>query len=354
MATRRTRKPRKPAAAPARPINLALQGGGAHGAFTWGVLDRLLVDGRGAIDGICGTSAGAMNAVLVAHGLMHGGHDGARATLADFWQRVSRMGALLNPAALLPGADPVGNSGSQPGAAVQQWALESFTRMFSPYQFNPLNLNPLRDLLAQCVDFEALHHCGEVKLFLCATNVRSGKVRIFDNAHMSVDAVMASACLPHLFQAVEIDGEHYWDGGYMGNPVLFPLFYHTDTRDVVVVMVNQIRRENLPTTPAEIADRVNEISFNSSLMREMRAVEFVTSLIDGGAVKGKALKRMRLHAISAHEQMTGFSVASKLNADWEFLIQLRDIGRATAEAWLTANHARLGVDSTIDIKAEYL
>ena len=264
------------AASDVRPINLALQGGGSHGAFTWGVLDRLLEDGSVSLDGICGTSAGAMNAVLVAHGLMQDGRDGARASLANFWLRVGELGAMLNPLAALTGSNPLVNAGTNPLLATQQWMMESFTRTFSPCQFNPLNMNPLRDLLAACVDFQALQHCEEVKLFLCATNVRSGKARIFNNAAMSIDAVMASACLPHLFQAVEIDGEHYWDGGYMGNPVLYPLFYETATRDVVVVMVNQMWRDEVPTTSAEIEDRVSEISFNSSLMREMRAVEFVS------------------------------------------------------------------------------
>lgn len=361
MATRGKRAPRRArtsgSADSSRSINLALQGGGSHGAFTWGVLDGLLEDGRVGFDGICGTSAGAMNAVLVAHGLMHGGRDGARATLADFWQRVSRLGALLNPAAAMAGADPVGNPRSHPLLAAQQWAMESFTRTVSPYQFNPLNLNPLRDLLAECVDFDALHHCDKVKLFLCATNVRSGKVRIFDNTSMSVDAVMASACLPHLFQAVEIGGEHYWDGGYMGNPVLYPLFYETATRDVVVVMVNQIRREDVPKTPAEIADRVNEISFNSSLMREMRAVEFVSRQLTEGWLKPAYARRMRhvlVHLIRADAFMGTLSAATKISTDARFLTGLRDLGRASAARWLADHHADLGKRSSIDLRHEFL
>ncbi|HOX70664.1 MAG TPA: patatin-like phospholipase family protein [Dokdonella sp.] len=340
-----------------RSINLALQGGGSHGAFTWGVLDRLLEDGRVTFDGICGTSAGAMNAVLVAHGLMHGGSEGARASLANFWGRVGQMGAMLNPGAALLAGNPIANSGSDPILATQQWAIESFTRTFSPYQFNPLNVNPLRDLLAGCVDFDALHHCDHVKLFLCATNVRSGKVRIFDNAAMSVDAVMASACLPHLFHAVEIDGEHYWDGGYMGNPVLYPLFYQTATRDVVVVMVNQMWRDEVPTTSAGIEDRLNEISFNSSLMREMRAVEFVSRQLTEGWLKPEYAKRMRhilVHLIRADAFMGTLSAASKISTDTHFLASLRDLGRASAEQWLNAHHADLGRRSTVDLRREFL
>jgi NTE family protein len=340
-----------------KPINLALQGGGSHGAFTWGVLDRLLEDGRIAIDGICGTSAGAMNAVLVAHGLMHGGRDGARATLADFWGRVSRMGAMLNPLASLASTDPFSGTGQHPLLAAQQWTMEAFVRTFSPYHFNPLNRNPLRELLLSCVDFQALHHCGEVKLFLCATNVRSGKVRIFDNASMSVEAVLASACLPHLFQAVEIEGEHYWDGGYMGNPVLYPLFYQTQTRDVVVVMVNQIHRDTVPTTPAEIADRVSEISFNSSLMREMRAVEFVTRQLEEGWLRPEYAQRMRhmlIHLIRADATMGALAASTKTRTDARFLTSLRDLGRDCAAQWLEAHHADLGQRSTIDLRREFL
>lgn len=340
-----------------RSINLALQGGGSHGAFTWGVLDGLLEDGRVSFDGICGTSAGAMNAVLVAHGLMRGGHEGARASLANFWERVGKLGAMLNPIAAMAGANPLANAVAAPLLATQQWAAESFTRTFSPYQFNPLNVNPLRDLLASCVDFEALRHCDDVKLFLCATNVRSGKVRIFNNESMSVEAVMASACLPHLFQAVEIDGEHYWDGGYTGNPALYPLFYETSTRDVVVVMVNQMWREEVPTTPAEIEDRVNEISFNSSLMREMRAVEFVTRQLSEGWLKPEYAKRMRhilVHLIRADAYMGTLSAETKISTDMKFLESLRDLGRASAAQWLDEHHAAIGVHATVDLRSEFL
>jgi NTE family protein len=340
-----------------RSINLALQGGGSHGAFTWGVLDRLLEDGRVEFDGICGTSAGAMNAVLVAYGLMRGGAEGARATLANFWEQIGRLGAALNPLAAMAGANPLSGSGTNPLLATQQWAMESFTRTFSPYQFNPHNLNPLRDLLARCVDFEALPHCRQVKLFLCATNVRSGKVRIFDNAAMSVDAVMASACLPHLFQAVEIDGEHYWDGGYMGNPALYPLFYQTMTRDVVVVMVNQMQRDDVPMTSAAIEDRVNEISFNSSLMREMRAVEFVSRQLTEGWLKPEYARRMRnvlVHLIRADAFMATLSADTKISTDLQFLSGLRDLGRASASQWLHDNHAALGKRSTVDLRSEFL
>ncbi len=344
-----------PATAPdaeVKQLNLALQGGGAHGAFTWGVLDRLLEEQKIGLEGISATSAGAMNAVVAAYGFAEGGRDGARRALANFWRRVSHA-AQNSPLQPTPFDKWIGNTGLEFSPAYI--AFDLISRLMSPYQFNPTNYNPLRRVLGDVVDFERLRsQCCPIKLFLSATNVRTGRIKLFANDEITVDAVMASACLPFMFQAVEIDGEAYWDGGYMGNPAIFPLIYNCDSADVVIVHINPIQRQELPKSAGEILNRINEISFNSSLMREMRAIDFVTSLIDSDAIKGMALKRMRLHAISAHEQMTGFSVASKLNADWDFLIQLRDIGRATAETWLTTNHARLGVESTIDIKTEYL
>jgi NTE family protein len=330
-----------------RAINLALQGGGAHGAFTWGVLDRLLEDPGIDFDGVCGTSAGAMNAVLLAHGLETGGREGARAALEGFWRRVGAFGA---PAAAAMARAPA-------FAAFSHWFLESFSRSFSPYQFNPLDANPLRDLLARSVDFDAVRRCAAVKLFVCATNVRSGKVRIFDNAELSLDAVMASACLPHLFRAVAIDGEHYWDGGYMGNPALWPLFYRTAVRDVLIVMVNPIARADVPRTPVEIADRVNEITFNSSLLRELRAVEFVTRLVTDGALTAAARRRLRhvlVHVVRADEALGGLGATSKVFADWPFLQRLRDLGRGAAHEWLAAHRGDIGVRGSVDLRREFV
>ena len=229
------------------------------------------------------------------------------------------------------------------------------TRLLSPYQFNPFNYNPLRQVLTETVDFEALRsgHCP-VELFLSATNVRTGKIKIFRNDEIGPEAVLASACLPLLFQAVEIDGEHYWDGGYMGNPAIFPLIYGCNSRDVVIVHINPLERARLPTTASEIMNRINEISFNSSLMREMRAIAFVTQLIDDGKIIGNSMKRMLIHGIEADEYMRELSVTSKLNADWEFLCHLRDVGRTAAGTWLAANFDALGTESTIDIRERYL
>ncbi|HXV23908.1 MAG TPA: patatin-like phospholipase family protein [Alphaproteobacteria bacterium] len=333
-------------------INLALQGGGAHGAFTWGVLDRLLEEERIDFEGISATSAGAMNACVLAYGMTLGGREGAKSALANFWRRISHAASF---------------SPLQPGPIEKLMGLRSLefspnflffdllTRLLSPYQFNPMNLNPLRQVLLQTVDFESLRHARcKIKLFLSATNVRTGKIKVFDNDEIGPDAVLASGCLPFLFQAVEIDGEAYWDGGYMGNPAIFPLIYGCDSRDVVVVHVNPIVRQDLPRSATEILNRINEISFNSSLMREMRAISFVTHLIDENEAEAEKLKRMLVHSIANEKEMSELSVASKLNADWEFLTHLRDVGRAAAEEWLAANFDRLGKETTIDLHQVYL
>jgi NTE family protein len=332
-------------------INLALQGGGAHGAFAWGVLDRLLEDPRVRFEAISATSAGAMNAVVTAYGLTIGGREGARRALADFWRRVSHS-AMTSPLQPSPIDRLMHNHALDMSPAFVMFDL--MTRLLSPYQFNPLNHNPLRHVLEQVVDFERLRQCTEVKIFLSATNVRTGKVKVFETSRLSADAVMASCCLPFLFQAVEIDGEHYWDGGYMGNPAIFPLIYGSESRDVVVVHINPLTRERLPRNAFEIMNRVNEISFNSSLMREMRAIAFVTKLIEDGRVCDGSLKHLLLHSIEASDVMTELGVSSKLNADWEFLTHLRDIGRERADRFLAENHARLNRESSIDLRSTYL
>jgi len=348
-------RPRKAAklnpAASTKAINLALQGGGAHGAFTWGVLDRLLEDERIVLEGVSATSAGAMNAAVTAYGLAEGGRQGARQALANFWRRVSHAGdfSLLQPTFL---DRLMGNRGLENSPAYI--LFDMMTRLLSPYQFNPMNYNPLREVLTQVVDFEALRQSRPVKLYLSATNVRTGKVKVFSNNEITVDAVLASGCLPFLFQAVEIDGEAYWDGGYMGNPAIYPLIYNCDSRDVVLVHINPMMRSELPRTATEILNRINEISFNSSLMREMRAIHFVTDLIDGDKLKDGALKKMNIHSVSAEEAMSKLSVASKLNADWGFLCELRDVGRETAATWLERNFENLGRASTVNIHATYL
>ncbi|MBI3433594.1 MAG: patatin-like phospholipase family protein [Proteobacteria bacterium] len=258
-------------------LNLALQGGGAHGAFTWGVLDHLLDDERLEIDGISGTSAGAINAVMLADGLARGGVDGAKRCLADFWRAASLDGNL--PDVQRAVVERLFTIVPFEGSPMQAW-FETLSRFFSPYDINPLNINPLRDLIERFVDFDALRAANTHPLFVSATNVRTGRLRIFQRAKITVDVVMASACLPFLFRAVEIDGIPHWDGGFMGNPAIFPFFRATDTEDVMIVQINPLERNATPTSSAEIMNRVNEITFNSSLLAEYRAIEFVTRLID--------------------------------------------------------------------------
>jgi len=331
--------------------SLALQGGGAHGAFTWGVLERLLAEDRLQIDGVSATSAGAMNAVVLAQGLTAGGREGAAQALADFWQRLAK---LAESSALQPSwyDRMIGNNELvfSPGYIF----LDVLSRIFSPYQFNPFNYNPLKSILEEVVDFARLRRESAVKLFLCATNVRTGKVRVFTNGEVRVEHVLASACLPFLNQAVEIDGEFFWDGGYMGNPALFPLIYGCSSRDIIVVHINPTERSEIPTTAPEIIHRINEISFNSSLFREMRAIAFVTRLIDEKKVTDGSLKRMLIHAIEADDVMQKLGLSTKLNADWNFLLHLHDIGHRRAGAWLETHLKRIGVESTVDIQSKYL
>jgi NTE family protein len=336
-----------------KPINLALQGGGSHGAFTWGVLDRLLEDGRLDIDGICGTSAGAMNAIVCAYGHMKGGPEGAREKLAEFWRKVSAAGAQYSPVRESP-FDGLFNNALR-GATYA--AFDTLTRTFSPYQLNPLNFNPLRQVLEEVVRFDEFKNCTGIKVFVCATNVRTGKPRVFGNREINADTILASACLPSLFQAVKVGDEHYWDGGYVGNPPIYPLIYGTTSADVLVVHINPLDVAVLPRTAGDIMDRVNEISFNSSLVAEMRAIAFVQKLISDGWIKEEFranLRNMLMHAIRADRDLSHLGMESKLDPSWNHLTDLRDRGRARAAEWLEENFDALGRRSTVDIRADYL
>lgn len=334
-----------------RAVNLALQGGGAHGAFGWGVLDRLLEEESLSFDGVSATSAGAMNAALLAYGLASGGRDGAKSALENFWKRIANS-AMFSPLQPTLADRMLHNHSLEMSPAFMM--MDIMTRVFSPYETNPFNYNPLRRALEQVIDFDKLRRESPIRLFLSATNVRQGKVRVFKTDELTSDAVLASACLPFMFQAVEIEGEPYWDGGYMGNPALFPLIYECDSRDVIVVHINPIMRSETPKTARDILNRINEISFNSSLMREMRAISFVTKLIDDETVPEGRMKRMFIHSIENEEFMRKLGVSSKLNPDWEFLTHLRDIGRESAEDWLDRNYDDIGKRSTVDIAEKYL
>ncbi len=335
------------ARAPARKIvNLALQGGGSHGAYAWGALEALIEDERIEIGAISGASAGAMNAVVYADGFTESGRDGARRKLHDFWLSVSQEGSLSPLQRRLFDVWFRAWSSAVPQASAVWDALSQFA---SPYEFNPLNVNPLRDHLAKIVDFEALRRDRALPLFVAATNVRTGRGEIFRRDVLTADHVMASACLPRLFQAVVIEGVPYWDGGFAGNPPLWPLFYETRCRDAIIVQINPIERSQTPRTAQEIADRMNEITFNAGLLAELRAADFVARLIDRGVLRDNGYRREHLHRIGGDGELEGFSAASKMDVSWTFLTTLCDLGREAAKAWLARNYDSIGVRSTLDI-----
>ncbi len=333
-------------------LAVALQGGGSHGAFTWGVLDRFLEEKNLVLDGFSGTSAGAMNAALLAYGLHKRSPEFAQELLETFWKRVSNFALFYSvqpsPFDLLISGE--GNMDFSPGFVSSEIA----SMFLSPYQTNPADLNPLRNILLEMIDFQSLRGCTATKIFVCATNVRRGRAKVFSLADISVDALLASACLPRLFKAVEIDGEAYWDGGFMGNPPLYPLFDGTDCSDVMVVQINPINIEKTPMSAPEIRDRANELSFNTSLMLEMRRIAFVDKLIDRGVDLGKSFRKIYIHNINPEKDMERLNVSSKLNARWKFLTKLRDLGRDYAESWLNENFDNIGKKSSCNIRETFL
>ena len=327
-------------------VDLALQGGGAHGAFTWGVLDRLLEEPRLEIEGISGTSAGAMNASVLISGQAAGGAEGAKAALEQFWRRVSDA-ALLSPFRRTPLDVMLG-----------RWTLDTspmfvtldlMARIFSPYDLNPHGANPLRDILADCIDFWRVAK-SQVKLFVTATNVHTGRGHIFRNAELTPEVLLASACLPTLFQAIEIDGEAYWDGGYAGNPTITPLIRDCASNDTILVQVNPVERPGTPRSARDIINRVNEVSFNATLLKELRMMALLRQVSDPGNSEGARWAKMRIHRISS-ATMTELGYSSKLNAEWDFFIMLRNEGRRSAGAFLAAHGNDLGARSTLDLDA---
>ena len=341
-------------------VSLALQGGGAHGAFTWGVLDRLLEEERLEIEAISATSAGAMNAAALKTGLLDGGREGARRALDGFWGSIGFLGRSGAPNPLLEwvrAVDPTTENLARAIEAGPAWAIgDAVTRMFSPYDLNPFNLNPLRHLLADRLDFDAVCHAARPHLFVGATTVRTGKPKVFRGLEISTDAILASACLPTLFQAVEIEDpetgrrEAYWDGGYTGNPPLWPLFEGAESRDVIVVHINPLERPETPRNAREILNRVNEISFNAALLREFRAIDFVHRLLAAGAVAPGTMKDVLVHSIRDDATMLKLGAATKMQADWTLLRNLRAAGREAADAWLRAHWGDLGERGSFDLR----
>jgi NTE family protein len=327
-------------------VDLALQGGGSHGAFTWGVLDRLFEEPWLRIDAISGTSAGAMNAALVADGWTQGGSEGARAALEAYWRRVSRA-AAFSPMQRSPLDRLMGRWTLDTSPAYV--AMDLMARVISPYDLNPLGFNPLRTILAESIDFGRLAN-APIKLFITATNVRTGRGRIFRNAEITADVLLASACLPTMFQAIEIDGEPYWDGGYSGNPTLTPLIRESNAHDTILVQINPRERPEPPRTANDILNRLNEISFNSPLMKELRMIALLHEVADPGHGEGARWAGMRTHRIMS-DTLADFGASSKLNAEWEFVSLLKDEGRKSAEAFLTAHGGEIGKRSTADLDA---
>jgi NTE family protein len=325
-------------------VDLALQGGGSHGAFTWGVLDRLIEEPWFRIAAISGTSAGAMNAVVLADGWMQGGADGARTALDAYWKRVSRA-AAFSPLQRSPLDRLMGRWTLDTSPAYL--AMDLMTRVLSPYDVNPLGLNPLRTILVESIDFDRVAR-APILLFITATSVRTGRGRIFRNAEITADVLLASACLPTMFQAVEIDGEPYWDGGYAGNPTITPLVRESDAHDTILVQINPRERPDTPRTASEILNRLNEISFNSPLMKELRMIALLRQVADPGSGEGARWAGMRTHRIST-DKLAELGASSKLNAEWEFVTMLKEEGRRTAGEFLAAHGNDLGQRSSADL-----
>jgi len=332
-----------------RRISLALQGGGSHGAFTWGVLDRLLREPDIGFDGISGTSSGAMNAVVMADGLLRGGREAAREALQDFWQQVTAMfSELFQPTAQLANWLMF-----ETGGPMSLQSYLALTQAFSPYQLNPMNHNPLRELLESRIDFGRLQRNRTYKVYIGATQVRTGKLHLFSGKQLTADALLASACLPSLHHAITIDGDAYWDGGYSGNPPVFPLIFNCKSHDVVVVIVQPLERRELPTNAEDIRMRAAEISFNTAFLREMRAIAFSKKNIDRdwmplGALE-RRLGRLNIHLVQNQDMMEKLDPATRYQSPPDFIQELHDEGYAACESWLEENAGYIGKRSSVDL-----
>lgn len=332
-------------------VGIALQGGGAHGAFTWGVLDRLLEVDEIVADAMCGTSAGAVNAVTCAYGLHTGGPQRAKELLEQLWRKISVSGGFLTKPSVWDKYMGNGDIYNSPGYLM----FNAMSQFMSPYNFNPLNYNPLRDILNDLIDFKELQLYNNKKLFICATNVKTNRAKIFSNKEITVDSVLASACLPFIFQAVEIEGEFYWDGGYMGNPPMFPLITNTGLKDLVLIKINSINIKSVPTTARDISDRVNEISFNSSLINEMKLIHYRNELLRNGILKtdNHINREIFIHTISGYDVLGQLNYSSKMNTSWDFLNDLKEKGRQTASNWLDNEFKLVGSKSTFDVETHF-
>ncbi len=337
--------------AKSRRVVLALQGGAALGAFSWGVLDRLLEDQRLEIEGVSGTSSGAVNAAVLTYGMIGNNRDQARELLGTFWKRISeesekrRWGRLRSLRLLGPKILQIRRG---------DVFLEVMSRILLPYQYDPVTMDPLRSVVAETINFDLLRSSKTINLFINATNIATNKNRVFPRNEISLDAVCASCCLPFLFEAVDVDGKRYWDGGYMGNPTIYPLIDNCSSRDVILVLTSNVESKMIPHTSAEIVNRVSQVSFTSALMREMRAVNFVTRLIENGFVKPEAgLQKVNIHIIAPPTEDPEFDAAKNFNADWSYMTSMRDRGRQIADTWLNDSFKNLGHRSTVDLEAMF-
>jgi NTE family protein len=340
---------------PKKTISLALQGGGSHGAFTWGVLDALLEDGRIEIDGVSGASAGAMNAVALGHGFAVAKKDAgasktdpreaAREALAQFWGEVVQLGAMGSMQRNM--MDVWLGGWRMAGQSMPQSTL-------SPYQTNPLDINPLRNMVEKLFDFERIGKLAGPRIYVSATHVNTGKAEIFSGKRLNAASLMASACLPLLFQAVEVDGEHYWDGGFSGNPALHPLIYRCHASDVVLVQINPIARNAVPTSGPDIMDRINELTFNASLLAQMRSIDFVNRMLERGNLEGNRYRKVLLHRVDGGEALEAYPASSKSSAEGAMIDKLHHLGRDCAQKWLKKRFDDLGHKSTVDIARDYL
>jgi len=344
----RRQKPNRPGV---KHISLALQGGGSHGAFTWGVMHRLIAEPRLYIDGISGTSAGAMNLAVFADGFIKGSRQGAIDAMAAFWGRIADLNAL--PRSFLRGIPGLSDPW-QVDADPTFMMMDFISRLWSPTQLNPFDLNPLSDLLEDLIDFDALRAHPVIKLFVTASNVRTCKARLFRTPELSARALLASACLPLMFKAVEIDGEAYWDGGYLGNPAIYPLIDECSSSDVVIVQINPMNRPEVPVTARDILNRINEMSFNSALVSEMHGIATVSSLIESGSLEDERYGAVRFHQIGAEAELAKYGALSKLNTERPFLEHLHELGFNTADKWIEQNFDRIGWESTLDVLDSYV
>lgn len=331
-------------------IAIGMQGGGSHGAFTWGVLDYLLEDGRLNIEGASGTSAGGMNCLALAQGLAEGGKEGARKSLHRYWRVLSEKSKKIGMAPT-PLDNFIGGHGINMNPLF--FLMGQIKKNFSPYEWNPKNQNMLADLVKELFNFKTISNYEAFKVFLCATNVRTSKLKIFSGKEITPEAVLASACLPTLFQAVNIEGEDYWDGGFIGNPAIFPLIYNCETPDILVILLTPQYRHNTPKTLREIHGRMTELSLINTLTREMRAIQFVGNLIDSGVADKTKIKKVNIHLIENTQVFSDLDHTSALNSDWDFLKFLFEKGRETAENWMKKNYSGIGQRSTANLLEEF-